>query len=223
MDLLLLANLLSFYEQQRVFADAGDRLRPYNLEGPLWVFVGSVVNRPENAADKSDILTVARFLHRALSQPEWAVAGIQCILEHASGLTDAAGRDIFADRFDYLHITGQTASAIYADILNRIMHASGSSGLCMSRLRGNDAELGLKAAGSDHYFGVIYIGDATAFRQLVEQQGAGIAIEDDAFTDSLFDRINETGKDIPPVQGSDWRQKVYGGLEFVAGVQYGPA
>ena len=199
-DLLLLANLLSFYEQQRVFANAGDRLRPYNLERPLWVFVGSVVNRPENSADKSDILTVARFLHRALSQPEWAVAGIQRILERASGLTDTAGRDIFADRFDYLRTTGQEPSAIYADVINRIMHASGSSGLCMGRLRGNDAELGLKAAGSDHYFGVIYIGDATAFRQLVEQQGAGIAIEDDAFTDSLFDRINETGNNIPPVQ-----------------------
>ena len=199
-DLLLLTNLMSFYEQQRVFDQAGDDLRPYNLERPLWVFVGSVVNRPENAADKSDILTVVRFLHRALSAPEWACNGIQRILDGASGLTDAAGRDLFADRFDYLRASRQNASAIYADILQSVMHAAAAGRLCLSRLPGNDAELGLKAAGSDHYFGVIYIGDTASFRQLVEQQDAGIAIEDDAFTDSLFDRINETGDDTRPVQ-----------------------
>jgi len=43
-DLLLLGNLLSFYEQQRVFEEQAGDLRPYNLEKPLWVFVGSTVN-----------------------------------------------------------------------------------------------------------------------------------------------------------------------------------
>ena len=201
-DLLLLANLLSFYEQQRVFDDAGADLRPYHLERPLWVFVGSNVNAVyrEQSQPRSDILTVVKFLHCTLSQRDWAVAGIQSILDGASDLTDAAGRDLFADRFGYLRLAGQSAAAIYDDILKRIMHANRSSGLSISRLRGNDGELGLKAAGSDHYFGVIYIGDTAAFRQLVEQQGAGITIEDDAFTDSLFDRINETGDDTQPVQ-----------------------
>ena len=206
-DLLLLANLLSFYEQQRVFDAAGADLRPYHLERPLWVFVGSNVNAVyrEKGQPRSDILTVVRFLHRALSQPEWAIGGIRRILAKESGLTDAAGRDLFADRFDYLRYAAPDpahpdAAAIYADLLRRIMHAPGSSGLCLTRLRGNDAELGLKAAGADHYFGVIYIGDTPSFRQLVAQQGAGISVDDDAFTDSLFDRINETGAAIPPVQ-----------------------
>jgi len=40
-DLLLLGNLLSFYEQQCLFDEQDEVLRPYNLEKPLWVFVGS--------------------------------------------------------------------------------------------------------------------------------------------------------------------------------------
>ncbi len=43
-DMLLLGNLLSFYEQQRIYCEQADHLRPYNLEKPLWVFVGSTVN-----------------------------------------------------------------------------------------------------------------------------------------------------------------------------------
>ena len=38
-DTLLLANLLSFYEQQLVFAEQEAEMRPYGLEKPLWVFV----------------------------------------------------------------------------------------------------------------------------------------------------------------------------------------
>ena len=201
-DLLLLANLLSFYEQQLVFADAGDRLRPYNLERPLWAFVGGSVNAvyQESGNPRSDILAVARFLHWTLSQPAWATNGIKRILSGQSGLRDAAGQDIFADRFDYLRARGQDAAEVYADIIRRIMHADGSGGLRLCRLQGNADELGLKVAGSDDYFGVIYIGDTSKFIRLVEQDNSGIEIEDDAFAGSLFDRINETGDDTPPVQ-----------------------
>ena len=43
-DTLLMANLLSFYEQQLVFAEQERELRPYNLSRPLWTFVGGSVN-----------------------------------------------------------------------------------------------------------------------------------------------------------------------------------
>ena len=43
-DVLLMANLLSFYEQRLVFDERGDGMRPYNLARPLWMFVGSKVN-----------------------------------------------------------------------------------------------------------------------------------------------------------------------------------
>jgi len=79
-DMLLLGNLLSFYEQQRIFCEQADHLRQYNLEKPLWVFVGSTVNAvySENKEKRSDVLTVARFLHHALENRRgWVVKGIQ--------------------------------------------------------------------------------------------------------------------------------------------------
>ncbi|MBC7293694.1 MAG: DEAD/DEAH box helicase family protein, partial [Thermoleophilia bacterium] len=38
-ETLLLGNLLSFYEQLRLYEEQNEALRPYNLEKPLWVFV----------------------------------------------------------------------------------------------------------------------------------------------------------------------------------------
>ena len=62
-DMLLMGNLLSFYEQARAFGEQAEALRPYNLEKPLWVFVGSTVNAvfTRNKRKCSDVLTVARF------------------------------------------------------------------------------------------------------------------------------------------------------------------
>ena len=196
-DTLLLANLLSFYEQTLAFESGGDRLRPYNLERPLWAFVGGSVNAVSGKPPRSDALTIVQFLNRVLSQPDWAAAGIARLLAGESGLTDDAGRDIFADRFDYVRRRAREGTDVYRDILRRVAHAESPGGLRLRPLRGSDGEIGLQAAASDRYFGVINIGDAPAFRRLAEGEGA--VIEEDAFAESLFDRINETENGVPPV------------------------
>ena len=43
-EMLLLANLLTFYEQRRYFKQNTENVRAYGLESPLWAFVGSKVN-----------------------------------------------------------------------------------------------------------------------------------------------------------------------------------
>ncbi|MGQ9746933.1 MAG: DEAD/DEAH box helicase family protein, partial [Candidatus Caldatribacteriaceae bacterium] len=40
---MLLGNLLSFYEQYLLYEEHRESFRPYNLEKPLWVFVGHTV------------------------------------------------------------------------------------------------------------------------------------------------------------------------------------
>ena len=56
-DTLLMANLISFYEQQLVFAEQETALRPYNLSRPLWMFIGRNVNAVyrESGKSRSDI------------------------------------------------------------------------------------------------------------------------------------------------------------------------
>ena len=200
-DTLLLANLLSFYEQQRIFAEQGEALQPYNLEKPLWVFVGSSVNAvyTERKQSRSDVLTVVRFLHRVLSNHGgWAIEAIGRLLEGNSGLVGNDEEDIFADKFHYLRHIETDVAELYKDILNKVLHSTTSGGLHLCDIRGSDGELGLKASGAQNYFGLIYVGDTAAFKRLVETDDTGIAIEEDAFSRSLFNGINgsETTIDV---------------------------
>jgi hypothetical protein len=192
-EMLLLGNLLSFYEQLRIFQDRAGDLRPYNLEKPLWVFVGSTVNAvySENREKRSDVLTVARFLHHVLeNRDDWVSRGIQELLEGKSGLAAPDGTDIFTGRFAALRETGLSVRELYADILARIFHAPASSGLHLCEIRSSAGELGLKAGGADDYFGLIYIGDTNEFKKLVESDRAGIVLEEDVISNSLFTDIN---------------------------------
>jgi DNA or RNA helicases of superfamily II len=191
-DLLLLGNLLSFYEQQRLFDEQAEVLRSYNLEKPLWVFVGSTVNAvySENKQKRSDVLTVVRFLHRVLANRDWAVKGIEELLAGKSGLITPEGIDLFAGRFPYVRETGLTAGALYDDILWRVFHSPASGGLHLCDIKSAAGELGLRASGAKKYFGLIYIGDTNDFKKLVETDDTGITLEEDAIDSSLFADIN---------------------------------
>ncbi len=199
-DTLLMANLLSFYEQQLVFEQQEPDLRPYNLARPLWIFVGSTVNK--SVARRSDILTVVRFFHRVLSDSGWAIEAIDNLLDGNSGLRDASdGRDLFAGKFEYLRRRGDDATGIHSNAVERVMHGS-AGGLQLCDLRNGEGELGLKADGSDQYFGLIYIGDTGEFKKLVETDDAGISVVEDALQGSLFDRINEADSTVEVLAGA---------------------
>jgi len=200
-DLLLLGNLLSFFEQQRLFAEQAEALRPYNLEKPLWVFVGSTVNK--SAERRSDVLTVIRFLHRVLeNRRSWVTRGIEKLLKGNSGMVTPEGIDLFFGRFQYLRERGLTSQVIYDDILGHMFHAPAKGGLHLFDIKSASGELGLKAAGAEDYFGLIYIGDAAEFKKLVEADGAGITLEEDALGASLFNRINERDTSIEILIGA---------------------
>ncbi len=203
-DLLLLGNLLSFYEQLRVYRSTASELRDYNLEQPLWVFVGSKVNAVyrRRGRDVSDVLTIQLFLHRVLSDPGWTRNAIGNLLQGKSGLHAAWNVDLFADRFETLASQGESPEDIYADILRTVFHVNGPGGLCLCDIRGASGELGLKAIGSDEYFGLTYIGDTAKFKKLAQSASAGIVMENDAVGDSMFDRVNETGSRINVLIGA---------------------
>jgi len=207
-DLLLLGNLLSFYEQQRCFDEQAEHLRPYNLDRPLWVFVGSSVNAVyiEGRRRRSDVLTVARFLHGFLSDKAKAVKDIEKIVEGNTGLTDPAGQDVFAGRFEYLRRSRQQAESIYRRVLSSVFHVAAGGALHLCDIRGRAGELGLKVGEAEDYFGLIYIGDTSTFKKLVEEDQkedeSGIKVEEDVIGDSLFDGINEPDTSINVLIGA---------------------
>ena len=194
-ETLLLANLLSFYEQRRYFKQNTEIVRIYGLDSPLWAFVGSKVNAvyTENRQSRSDVLNVIRFLHRFLSNENgWAIHSIETILNGNSGLRDDSGTDVFENRFSYLrNDRNETPVQIYAAILNEVFHTDSSGGLFLCDVRSAPGEIALKTNSGNQYFGLIYIGDTSAFKKLVRNDEAGIETDsEDVLTESLFNNIN---------------------------------
>lgn len=235
-DTLLLGNLLAFYEQLRAFEDDPAALRPYNIERPLWIFVGSSVNAvyTEDKEKRSDVHTVVRFFHRALQNKQgWAVKTIDKLLRRKSGLSAPDGSDLFDGRFPLLRERmeqeGLKPADLYADILRRVFRADGPGGLGLYSIRAGNGELGLRASTSQSYFGLIYVGDAPEFRKRIEEdKAAGITVAEDAVSPPLFDRIDAADTTIDVLIGakrfiegwSSWRVSAMGLLNV--GKQEGP-
>ena len=199
-ETLFLGNLLSFYEQRRYFAQNSDDVRAYGLDAPLWAFVGNKVKAvyKEKGRTRSDVLEVIRFLHRFLkNENNWAIHAIEKILDGSSGLSDENGTDIFYNRFNYLKEPNEKPARIYTGILNEVFHTQTSGALHLCDIRGAQGEIGLKTTNGSNYFGVIYIGDTSAFNKLVKNDKAGIVMEsEDVFAESLFRSINKFDSQI---------------------------
>src|SRR5205085_11814093 len=100
----LTASLLAFFQQQKLYREQGVALRPFNLERPLWVFVGGSVTATLAARDASDIIDILRFLDTYVGDRAESVERIRRVLNE--GLTNARGTNIFEGRFKYLNLSG---------------------------------------------------------------------------------------------------------------------
>lgn len=84
-----------------MYTEAGKRYAGYNLEKPLWVFVGASVSGrkvDEESVSPSDVAQILDFLARFLAHREAFTTLIDTVLNGNSqqtGLLDAQGRDIF--------------------------------------------------------------------------------------------------------------------------------
>ena len=194
-EMMLLANLLSFYEQRRYFKQNTEAVRSYGLESPLWAFVGSRVTGKvvytENGKNRSDVLNVISFLQRFLkNQENWAIHTIEKILNGNSGLSDD-GTDVFHNRLNYLRNLNETPARIYTGILEEVFHTNTSGALHLQDIRNTQGEIALKTTHGSENFGLIYIGDTNAFKNLVNSDEPDIEMDsEDVLAESLFNSIN---------------------------------
>jgi len=184
-DLILTANLLSFYEQSLLYENYRDELKGYLIEKPLWAFIGSKVS---GAGVNSDVLKVVLFLQKVVEDKSFLEGIITKILNGKSGLRDQDGNDIFKDRFQHIRKNGYKINEIYRKLFN----ANGGT-LQLCELKSADGEIGLKMGEAD-YFGVINIGDVSSFKKLLAK--SRFEEKMDSFTPSLFERINENNSNI---------------------------
>ena len=76
----LVACLLSFFQQQRLYREQGVAFRPFNIDKPLWIFVGGKVTATLATKDASDIIEILRFLARYVSDRTGSIQRIERVL-----------------------------------------------------------------------------------------------------------------------------------------------
>ncbi|EEV87638.1 Uncharacterized protein conserved in bacteria [Cardiobacterium hominis] len=200
-DLYLTACLLSFYQQLHLFDTGGARLDEWNLERPLWVFVGNKVVGSKAVDDDSDVLQVVRFLAFFLNQAEQVQRWLHALLEDKAQIVDRHGNNIFSQRFAPLMAFLGKEADLYADILQRLFHAPAGGRLHLSLLKKAEGELALSVGENGTPFAVINIGDASSFFKTAESRDDFVCRSDD-FSPGLFAKINQKDSPIHVLIGS---------------------
>lgn len=202
-ELILTANLLSFYQQLKAFEENKIGALTYNIEKPLWAVLGSKVvkrssNKSSSKEDKqtlSDVLFFLKFLKSVLENPEYLKERVSLILEGNSGLKDELRRDVFQSHFKYLK--NSDLENLIPDIYSKVFFYQGK--LNIFEIKKADGELGLKV--KDKYFGVINIGDISGLKKNLENE-LNIKVENDDFSESLFNQAKDQNSGINLIVGA---------------------
>ena len=122
----LTACLLKFYQQLRIYEERANEFHPFNIEKPLWIFVGNTVSKVGQSKSKdtiTDVAIVVKFIANFIELRDVAINHIRLILRRTgqdTGLVDEENHDIFNGAFRYLVRAlerGETEDILYRDIL----------------------------------------------------------------------------------------------------------
>lgn len=196
------ACLLTFYQQLKYFHEnRADTVR-FNIEKPLWVFVGKTVNKgtKESGVQITDVIRILHFFREFCKSPAKSKKTIDTLIKGRSILLDDNNNDIFNGRFDYLAASGADADGIFADIMRALFNAGTSEAqLHVDLLKGVEGEIGLKFGDND-YFGVINVGDDSGLVHLCSENGFVTATKD--FSQSLFTALSSADSKVNVLIGS---------------------
>lgn len=199
----LTAALLLYYQQLRVWADGGQAIKPFQIDKPLWVFVGHTVTggSKDDQATVSDVVDVLLFFKQFLADSKQSIKSIQELL--TVGFVDQAGRNLLAGRLNHLGEENDKAAQarkIHDGILTDLFNAPGGGTLGVQLLKGADGELALKVGNSEP-FGVVNVGEPQKVAAACEGHGI-LKLADDAYRGSLFKGINRDDSRINLLVGS---------------------
>ena len=214
----LIACLLKFYQQLRIYEERKDSFTAFNMEKPMWVFVGTTVSKAktkeakeDNIAVAADVARIVQFLARFLSHPQESARWIENIVignGQQTGLLDDDGNDIFGGSFNYLAeaVAGQSFEDLYRDILSRVFHCPAGGLLSLSRVKGDAGEVVLKVGNSDEPFGLINVSDAKDLCDHIEKVARDhetqLTVDESDFTEAMFASIKESSSPVNVLIGS---------------------
>ncbi|MFO1422362.1 MAG: DEAD/DEAH box helicase family protein [Candidatus Competibacteraceae bacterium] len=179
---------------RRRIAEAGLRIAE-----PLWVLLGlSVIggNTKSDAEQTSDVVEVLRFLDAILRQPTDWTAWLGEVLAVPAGGTDLLPPEV------RLALHGHAAEPLAGRILAEVFGWRAGDKPVLRLLKAAPGELGLGLLCGDtvRYFGVVNVGDASGLKKAAEQ--AGLSVDEDALTPSLFAGLGQDRSGINLLIGS---------------------
>jgi hypothetical protein len=198
LELYLLACLLSFFQQQRLYRERSAHFRPFNIEKPLWIFVGGSVTAALATRDASDIVEILQFLARYVADRPGSIQRIERVLN--TGLETASGKNLFAGRFAYLNICGLSPAQVFDETLATIFNAPAGGQLYVENLKGAAGEVALRLGAENEAFGVINVGDDSKLVKLCEENS--LFTGEREFSGSLFHEINKPQSTVNLLIGS---------------------
>jgi hypothetical protein len=210
----LVACLLAFFQQQRLYREQGATFRPFHIEKPLWVFVGGSVTATLAKKDASDIVEILQFLGRYVADRAGSIQCIERVLNQ--GLVTATGKNLFKGRFAYLNTCGLTPTEVFDETLATLFNAPGGGQLHVENLKGATGEVALRLGAENEPFGVINVGDDAKLVNICNENG--LATGDSEFAGSLFHQVNESRSTVNLLIGSkkftegwsSWRVSIMG-------------
>ena len=194
--LYLTAGLLVFFQQQRLYAEHEEALRPFELERPLWVFVGGRVTKSSNER-ASDVAEILRFLADYVSDPTASARRIEEVLNE--GLVSASSNNLFAGCFAHLNASGLSPEGVFDETLAMLFNAPNGGALHVENLKGANGEIALRVGENDP-FGVVNIGDDAELVKLCGQNGFNVAERE--FGESLFHDLAKRRSKVNMLIGS---------------------
>ena len=198
LELYLVACLLTFFQQQRLYRKQGGTFRPFNIANPLWIFVGGRVTAKLAKKDASDIVEILQFLARYVADRAGSIQRIGQVLNQ--GLVTATGKNLFASRFAYLNACGLSPAQVFDDTLATLFNAPSGGQLYVENLKGVTGEVALRLGAGNKAFGVINVGDDAKLVKLCEENG--LATGEREFSGSLFHEINQPNSTVHLLIGS---------------------
>lgn len=195
--LYLTGALLAFYQQVHLYRVQGDAVAPFQIQAPLWVFVGGSVTGRRQQTEISDVTEILRFFAR-VTHPDHAAATVRRIgqlLDGTSGLA-VDGREIFLNAYEPLKATGLSAEGHYRALLQLVFNSDRPRVLHAIHLKQNGGEIALAIGAPETIakssFGVVNIGDASGLMQQLRGQNDLLQTQEQDYGSSLFDSLDQT-------------------------------
>jgi len=211
-DNYLTACLLKYYQQILIYEEEKNQINPFNLEKPLWVFVGSTVTKAKKSKDEeyvvADVAQILQFLADFLAKSNEFKNVITTIMEGTgqdTGLIDKNDIDIFERSFPYLArkmSAGMTVENIYKDILGRIFNNPGGGHLEIVRVKGDSGEILLRLGNAREIFGLINVGDASGLCEHVQEVCTNIQVLESDFNEATFSSVKLSSSPVNILLGS---------------------